>query len=492
MVRYMVIAACLLMLLPGCGSGGGGAAPVTPTPPGTLRPVAVQGQAAVGTASAVYTLFPLHPVMDTHNSGWSAFVAPTTDATKAAVLNAMAPNGAVINVYSIGDAVPDLVDAVISSFNGVWVGNGHLFAHVDIIDNVGTRTFGLLGAALAPGGASGRVGLLFDQDSLAGAGVADTVDDIDEVTPHIESGGRIWIQVTEDTSGEKNLYSIDVDGTDLTARALVGAALPTGLNIVSIDAFAVELTGVFFALVATTTAADRRIYIRNTSSANFVEIMAEGDVVLAEVITDIHVSGTLCVFETGSVAWMAASGGVQWYLFGQTAGGDPIVPLARTAVTAQSSGGGVFGQLRGLNLRSPVRIPQFAADVVGSTNGVTFGTYGLSGGPPPVLATDNQSNTTGGVMGATYLGLGQPRAYREVSEDGSFLFGNVLQSGLSAICWLIPGDRIYALAVESLATPDGDTFAGFGGTSAHTLDNGCALFRVNLVNRGSGIYRQGP
>jgi hypothetical protein len=185
----------------------------------------------------------------------------------------------------------------------------------------------------------------------------------------------------------------------------------------------------------------------------------------------------------------------QMFLTGTNGGPASVLPLARSGDTAPLSGMGIFGALTGLNLRAAVVIPQFGAAVAASGEGVTFGTYGLVGSTPPVtvLATDNLTPTAAGTMGALYVGLAPTtRPYHEVSQNGSFLFANLLQNGLSAVLWLIPGERVYPLAVQGETTQEGDTFGSFASTSAHTVANGVAFFRAPLDGAGSGLYRRGP
>jgi hypothetical protein len=432
--------------------------------------------------------------MDTHASGWSAFAAPTTDAIKSQVLYAVAPDGTMIEVFAVGD--PALAPSVgtISGFTGVWVGSGFLLTTVAITGDA-SRDFAVLSATLAVGGASDKTGVIYDGDSLAGAGLPDTLDGIDVLTPVIEADGTFWFRATGTPSGDENLLSTEKDGTGLTARALVGGALP-GTTLISVDAFSVEPTGTFYAIVADTTAGERRIYLRDTGGVVFAEAMQEGDLIpgTAEPITNIHKGGWLIVYDVGVVIWMAEGPFATDDVF-LAADGTPAgqVLMSRSGEDTPLSSGGFFGQLTALNVAPECDIPQFSADVAGSAAGVTFGTYGHTNVfAAPVLGTDDVSNTTAGPMGATYPGLANPlKPYTEVSTSGSFLFANVLQSGLSAILWLIPGDRIYALTVEGQAGPGGTTYASLP-TSAHCVADGNALFRVNLSGGLSAIMRQGP
>jgi hypothetical protein len=498
LARLIARCAALAVLgtLTACGGGGGGDDTPASLLPGVLRMLAVQGQPAPGTAGD-YGAFPLNPVMDNHASGWSAFAAPTTDGVKTQVLYAAAPDGTIVEVYAVGENAPAPSDGTIASFTSVRVGSGFLVATVTLSGDTAGRTFGAISATLAAGGASAKVGVIYHKASIAVADPGDGLDDIDVQSLRLEHDGTWWFVGTGAPSGHRSLLSIEKDGTGLASRAKVGEALPLGASIVTVDAFSVEPAGRYYAIVADTTALERRLYLGDTMAAGFFEVMQDGDGIPGALgsVADIHKGGRLLVYNVGVVIWMCTTdipGFPDALMAGDGLGAPVLMSLSGDA--APLSGGGLLTDLFILNCADECTIPQFSSPVVGGTAGVVFGTYGHTNiNQLPVLATDNVSNTTAGTMGPTYIGLTNPAGgYREVAPDGSFLFANLLAGGSSAILWLIPGDRIHALAVSGAAAPNGDLYASLGGTSAHTVANGSALFRVNLVTAGTALMRQGP
>ena len=81
---------------------------------------------------------------------------------------------------------------------------------------------------------------------------------------------------------------------------------------------------------------------------------------------------------------------------------------------------------------------------------MTFGTYGVPGSPPPVLATDNQSNTTAGTMGATYLGLAE-KALKQDKPDHNRAVALLGDEGGHMVSFEITGGRAAANALTKAA-----------------------------------------
>ena len=124
-------AAALLSLValssaaPGCGGGGGGGGGGCSIP-GTLVPLALQGQPAPGTGPGIYAAIPASPIAHVAAGGWAAFVADVTGGTIVRGLFVARPDGSVRLAYAVGDLLPDSTPGTgtITDFERVFVTPG--------------------------------------------------------------------------------------------------------------------------------------------------------------------------------------------------------------------------------------------------------------------------------------------------------------------------------------------------------------------------------
>lgn len=500
--RVVSLLFCLLVALPACGGGGGSSTPADTSAPGELRALAVQGQPAPGTAGD-FAAFPTFPFMDAAAGGWCAFVAPTTDATKSEVLYVAEPDDVptIVEVFAVGDAAPaPSAGGTITGFQGVWMcDDGSVICFAELAGDAGGRTFGLLTATVTGGMVVGKVATLYDQASLAAVVPGGVLGAVDTATLLKQDDGTIWFLGLDTTGGQTHLLSITRTGTSLTRRASPGdLTTNVGVTFATIDAFGIDPTGTYFALAVTTTAGDRRMYLKESSGGVNAEILKDTDPLPsgAGTAVDAYKGGRLVVFAAGQVVWTAegslsASDDVSLF-YGHFLG-TPYVELARTTLTAPSTGSGTWNSLDPLNMAPGCQVPQFDAGVTGGTFGITRGTFGVADTTPTVgLISGNIVLSGGMVVSSAYISLRQTtRPYDEVSTGGDAAYV-MAWSGTTALFWFVRGNNTFPVAAQGGPEPGGDTFGAFVGSAAHTIADDVVLFRANLTMAGSGVFRQGP
>ena len=500
---HLFLAICLcLSLLVACGGGsGGGDGPSDPGAPGVLRSLAVEGASAPGTAGN-FAVFPVYPLMDAADGGWCAFVAPTTDAAKSQVLYVAEPDAAaaLVEVFAVGDAAPaPSVGGTVAGFQGVWMcSDGSVICYAEISGDAGGRTFGLLTATVSGGAAAGQGAILYDQADLSAAIPGGVLGGLDTQTLLKQDDGTIWFLAADTTGGLVHLLSITRTGTSLTRRASPGdLTTNVGITFAAVDAFGIDPTGAFFALAVTTTVGDRRMYLKESSGGVNVEFLKDTDPLPSGsgTVDDAWSGGRITVYGAGQVVWMAKgslSASDDVYMFFGYYLTTQYVELARSTLTAPSTGAGTWTALHTLNLAGGCLLPQFDASVSGGTYGITRGTFGVADTAPTVGLVSGNLVLSGGVMvPSAFVSLRQTvRPYDEVSEGGDAAYV-MTWSGTAALFWFIPGDTTYAVAAQGGPAPDGDTFGAFVGSAAFTVADDVLLFRANLDTAGTGIFRQG-
>ena len=109
--------------LSACGGGSGGAS--TPTIPGTLTSIALEGATAPGTGGGSFGPFGALTTVDVADGGWTAFVADIVGGTTTRGLFVQRPDGTVVDVFLKGQAMPaPNGSGTIDDFGRIWMSPG--------------------------------------------------------------------------------------------------------------------------------------------------------------------------------------------------------------------------------------------------------------------------------------------------------------------------------------------------------------------------------
>jgi len=498
-ILAVLVLGCALVA---CGGGGGGDGPSAPSAPGTLRALAVEGTAAPGTAG-VFQDFPPYPLMSAADGGLCAFVAPTTDGTMPEVLYAARADStaALLPVFALGDVALAPSDGAIATFEAVWItSDGWIVTVVGIVGDSASRTFGVYTARITAGGVSDRSVAIYEGDDLTGAGGVDALASLELTSACVATDGTLWFVGEDGPGGPIGLWSVEHDGGNLTARVQPGDAFQDTATVVGVDAFGIDAAGSVFVYVASASSGGRRMVVHTSvGGALNLEFLRTGDTMPSGIgaVANVHKGGPIVVFSTGQVVWVAQGnqGGIDDVLMVFTPLPAPVTygELIRSGDTATSTGMGTHAAIDMLDVAKSCNSPAFLATVLGSTNGVTTGTFAVRDtAGTHVLDSSNLAISGGALVPASWVDLRSgDRGYAEAASDGSFLFAQAF-AGTSALFWTVRGSGTFALAASGGPAPGGDVFGSFEATSAHTVGAGNALFRADLVTAGSGIFRQGP
>ncbi len=478
-------------LLPACGGGGGDAGTV-PGLPGVLVALAVEGD-PIPNGGGVFGAFPTQPRMDAADDGFSVFVAPTTHATKTSVLYAALPGAGLVEVFAVGEAVPDAGDETIADFGRVWVRpGGKVVAYVVLNPNTGGRTFGVLSAVVTLAGAVTQIhDVVYDGDALPPATGALFALDSDEAK--VDEGATFFFLANLD-NGETDLFSIECDGSGITRTIGEGDALPGAQTLDTLTVFGIDRLGTQVAFVASVVGGVERLYVTAPGQVPLDEVLSAGEALpTGGTVDDVYSGGPLVVYGSGSVVWAAT---------GSDSANDDLVfignntavqLLVRTGLAIAGSSG-TYGQIDLLDMSPDTVIPQFTADVNGAPP-VTFSAFvitNLSLPPFPSISNVRAAPAQFGV-GTTYSsvfpGLSS-RLYHQVSRDASFAFANVLSNARSGLFWIFASFGPFVIAADGDPAPNGDNFAPFVAAFGYSVANGILVFRAGLDSNLTGIFRQ--
>ena len=497
----MRLSSCALILLlatslVACGGGGGGSdTPPAPSQPGTLRTIALQGEAAPDGAG-VFLSFPVTTPMSAASGSWGAFVGATSVAGEVAYV--VEPDGSLVPVFTDGDAAPDLASGVIDGIHQVWVGaDGRLVAHVGVSGGPGGTSEGLVSAKVDSGVVSDVTGLVYEgEDSGSGAFTA-----LDASYSFLRSSTFLF---RAEVSGGTGFWRIGVDGSGLLKLVASGDGVPNGKTVLDVWAAGASATGTQFAFVAETTGTLDRdgIYVGDAGSALFGEVAVTGDPLAApDTIALIPYDQPLVVYggAEATVLYKCTSNfGEDHLILGVP--DQPDYLIAREGDDFTSGSSVVLGPLDWLHNGPDAALPMFQAGLSGA-GGITFGIISLnslnfatSQVTLGVRAYDGQRapTTSQQAFSSTFPGLGAPRRV-DVSPRGDLAFANVLTpSGSAGLFWGVTSSQtIFATAVSGQSIPGGgDTFGGEASYRSTTA-NGVVLFRAPVMGAGSGIFRRG-
>ncbi len=452
---------CLALSACGGGSGGGG----DENPAGQFQTVVLEGDPLPGPTVGDVGQLPIGgidpPRMALAAGGHSAVVVPTTNMSVPWIVLVVDPDGASIEALTAGEAAPGLPTGAIASVERVWItADGVLVAWVTLTGNADGRTFGLVSVTIDGGAADDPVRVIYDRDSLAGAGLAGEIDAIDPDDVAVDDNGRAWFFATGSVTAPC-LFSAPSDGTSLSLHVAPGDPLSLGVTVAALTAFGVAPAGDRFAFVADASDATDRLYTGRPGFTTFDRIASSGDGLFGGgSIATLHAGEPLIVYSTNNVAWravgsLAANDDVLLY-------GSPLAGeiLARRGGIAAGTAGGTFGLLRLLHQESGTSIPYFAAEVQGAGNGIDVAICGLLSptAEPELAVYEGRAAPGGGAMGTIFPSVDRPPLF-SASRSGSLGFSNELIDGRDGVYWLVPFTGFFKVAVSGEASPLGEDWA---------------------------------
>jgi len=480
-------------LLPACGGGGSDSASTVPGLPGVLLALAVQGDAMPG-GGGNFGGFPAQPRMDTADDGFSVFVAPTTHATKSSVLYASIPAGGIVEVFAVGDGVPDAGDETILGFGRVWVRpGGKVVAYVILNPNTGGRTFGVLSAVVSiVGGVTQVNDVVYDGDALPPA--TGTLFALNSDNAKVDESGAFFFMADMD-DGDTDLFSIECDGSGVIRTTGKSDSLPGAQTLDTLTTFGIDSLGTQVAFVAAVVGGLERVYVTAPGQVPLDDILVAGTGIpnSADTVADVYSSGPLVVYASGAVVWSATgSASVNDDLI--FIGNNTAIQLLVRNGLAIAGTPGSFGPMDLLDMSPDTAVLQFSADVVGAPP-VAFSTFVIRNiSVPPAPSISNVRGAPSAFpLGTTYTavfpGLNS-RLYHQVSRDASFAFGNVLSNAISGLFWAFSTAGPFAVAADGSPAPNGDLFAPFITAFGYSVANGILVFRAGLDSGLTGIFRQ--
>jgi hypothetical protein len=503
---YALLLALPLLLGTACGGGGGGSSGGgTPcVKPGTLREIALQGQAAPGTGG-IYQAFGAGMLMDCAQDGWSVFVAGTTDGANAQCLFVVEPSGNVLKAFATGEVVPNAGGGTISGYQLARVnGSGQILTEVSITGDGGGRTFGLLTAQVIGGAVTNKTALVYHQQDMTATGVDGTFLDLDESRVWFLDDGRTFFGGTTNDPAEA-LWIVNIDGGSLECLLATGDALPDlgspNVACLDIEAVGIDQLGNRYAFVADVGGMfEERLYIGSTTVSGYAEVASDGNALPAGGregnILECHAGGPLLLYNDGNVVWKAL--GTETVPDDVILSGNAVAPyfeLARSGYLAPGASGGGFGDLDLLNHRQEPEFPQMMCELINVPGGADFATYAFTGSGPLLSIFEGRAVPADFAASTSFTdqlpGLRAAQTF-DVARDGSFAFAAATQNGSNGMFWLVPGCGTFTLAKVGTTTPGGDTFGAFAPQATHTCHDGVVLFRALLTTAGSGVFRQGP
>ncbi|MGE0192660.1 MAG: hypothetical protein AB7T63_11540 [Planctomycetota bacterium] len=493
-VRFRALAAlALAFLLPACG-GGGSNEPFDPR--GTFGVIALEGADLPGPTVGQVGALPTgggagEPVMAIASGGWSAAVVPTTNGTVPWIVMVLDPSGDQVEALAAGAPIPSLVDGTMDDVSRLWItGDGHVVAYVAIAGNTEGRTWALLSVEVDGGAAAAPVHLASELMGLGSVLLPGVMRSLDPADVAVDDNGQVWFLAGND-SDDPVLFSVPVDGSSLAVHAHPGDSLPGAVTLVEIKSFGVEPAGTRFAIVGGASDASDRLVTGVPGGLSFDPIAATGDSLFGGgVIADLHVGDPLLVYGGNNVVWHARgslSASDDLLLIGSPLAGEI---LARRGGPAASTGGGTYGTLRLLHQEGDASIPYFAASIVGSGNGTTFGLYGVTSPTEAAeLAVGVGRSIAGTTIGTTFPSLDRP-PLQAAARNGDLAFANVLADARSGVFWLIPFTAFVGAAISGESTPIGDTWAAFAPAAFVTTAESGIQWLGRLSTAGTdGLFR---
>lgn len=515
-----LLATALLVGLASCGGGGGGGGSTTPTMPGTLSALALEGAAAPSTGAGVFGAFSSANQIDVADGGWTAFVADVTGGTTAKALFVARPDGVVVNVFARGDVVPAPAVGTIDVFERIWIspGIGSGAIVTALVTIIGASAEGILTARVPSGGVATEThtvaykALPLPVHPAPGAGVATgTLTSFVPNLIQVDDQGNVFFVAGTSTAVE-GIWTVSRLGTSLTAISVSGDTGPSGGTIsTDYDALGIDGDGLVVAYAVSVLGGPTHAIIATISPLSLGVLVA----VNGGIPPLVGGRSFLDVYDTGPL-YVTLSGGVSYVVWqAQVSGGAPD----RGVFARQVSAGGIYALLpqetmvypgmavTGLGVGAfitnielmngasdPNRMP-IRCDIAGGTSTRALfsapNTTTLSG----VVADGQTIPSPGGTTFSTSFPSLTLTGIKHGDRLGSLAFSSVLADATTGIYWAIAGGSFFQVVRQGATVPSapGGTFASFAVASPVLTATNFVVFTANITGGtfASGLFRQG-
>lgn len=484
---------------------GGGSSDATPTLPGTLTALALEGLPAPGTSGGTYGAFAAAAQISAADGGWTAFVATVVGGDTPKALFVATPGGTVTRVFAVGDAVPAPGTGVIADFTRIFMRPGGIVA--TLVEITGASARGVLTADVSSVGAVSNLAAAFYigetlQPGLAG-GPPGTLTAIDDARLEVSDLGDVFFLGTASGGGEGIWYRPRT-GTDV-AVAVTGDPIQGGDTVgFTFNGFAIDGSGAVVVFAAAVTSGGEALIVRDGSTLFLVA--KDGNAppnVTGRTFADVFDDGTMVVTNTGVAAFVAWTGTLTGSapnrgIFLRQA--LPVLGAYQTIAAGQqgffpSSSSSQNGVISGLSLLEPepnvVRFTYVADVSVGTTTRAVVSWQ--DGSAFLTLFGQGSSAPGGSTFTASYPSLVAPARY-PTDDAGSIAFTATLADASSGVFWGIIGGEFLPIVKLGDTAPGtgGGTFGSFGTSSTVVTATGVVAFRSAMVGgtAASGLFRQ--
>jgi hypothetical protein len=496
---------------PGCGGGGGGGGPCAL--PGTLLAVALEGATAPGTGGGTFGPIPATVDVAVANAGWSAFWADVSAGTTSKGLFAAQPDGTVVLVFSVGEAVPAPGTGTISDFLRVFVTEGGVV--VALVATTGGTGGGFLSARVdGSGGVVEKDGVLFFGDTLPATplhAAPGTWTAVDDEQIRVDDQGSLFFVGTGSTGGTppNGVWRVDRDGSDLIALALTGDAaggFPGGSTYgLEFEGLSIDEDGVLIGYgVNVLPGGTGALYATNGTTSSLVAkdgdvapgtggLRTYEDVVSGVVAVNLSGLGVGFVFWQSDLSGGAPDDGIFFRQVAPSLGSQTAMAVSGDDAPGAGTSA-VFSTLRLLEPQNDPPVLTMLADITSGDTGRVMYSIPAPGSFEEVLREGE--SPPGSVGGAEFTllfpSLSVPRTH--VTDDrGSPAVSAVLSDGSTGVWWAIRLCNLFAVAVEGDPAPGtAGTFAPFVAPSTVTTARGILVFRAAITGGAnpSGLFRQ--
>lgn len=506
-------------ILAACGGGGGGGGgSETPTIPGTLAPLALEGTSAPGTVTGTFASFGPNVRFAVADGGWTAFVADVVGGSTQKGLFVARPDGSIVEVYLRGDAVPTpgtgSGSGTIDDFQRIWITpSGVVVAKITAIG--GSTPAGIISARVPTSGAAvEKAGVVYTNGTTLPAhaphvtthALTGLFDDLIQV----DDQGSVFFVGGTGSPNFSGIWTYSRDGVTSAAVVESGDSAPVGVIGSDFDGLGIDADGQIVAYAVDTLGGPTHaIYATNGSSATGLVVAKDGDThssIGGRVFENVYDTGPLYVTYGGGVSfvtWQADLNGSapdRAVFTRQVVGGDILTlgALLAMAIPGQSVpgvGAGAFmTTIRLLDgALDPNRIPMMIDVALGTTTRVI-----VSCPNPTTLTAVTYDGQTVPDPAETTFTANYPSLIAidpKCSErGGSLAFSGVLANGSSGVFWAIYGGGFFQVARQGGSVPGlpGVTFAPFLSNASVTPASGCVVFPANLIGgtAATGLFRQ--
>ncbi len=509
---FLVLGA-VAVLGTGCG---GGASDTTPTLPGTLAALALEGAVAPGTGGGTFGAFPATARVSAADGGWTAFVADVVGGTTSKALFVATPGGTVSRVFGVGDAVPAPGSGTINDFTRIFMRPGGIVAA--LVEITGASGRGVLTAAVSTAGVVSNVarsvylGEAMPATTLANLNPGNLVT-IDDDWLDVDDLGRVFFMGTGSNGlSPMGIWGSTKNGSGREAFAITGDPVNGGGTLgFLLHGFALEKGGGIVAFAADVTGGpalkmllvrypnEHRVVAKNgdtppsTSSRSFDDVFDGGGLVVS------FGGGVSTVAWTGSLTGSAPDRVLCFRQISPVVGPNLLTVAACQEPWIPADGASANGIVSGVSLLmgepNASRLSFFADVSLGTTTkammswgsavdfGATFGQGAIAPG--------------GSTFTTVYPSLVAPEPYA-CDNQGSVAFSASLADATSGVFWHIIGTTgelfpfVVVKAGDVAPGTGGGTFGSFGSQSTVVTATAIVVFRATVAggSAASGLFRQ--